>query len=234
MASLGQPVDHGPANEARRPGDEHPHGAEGYAGPDVVALPGRGADRCDTARMSGPRSASYDAVVVGGGHNGLVAAAYLARAGRRCLVLERRDAVGGAAVSARPFPGVDACLSRYAYLVSLLPRQIVDELGLRVRLIRRAVASYTPDPRTDGARGLLVDGSDAPATRASFRAVTGADAEYFADDPADVGAWGVETDDPRILLCGAGARRGGGVSGIPGRNAAMAALAAQRTTAATA
>jgi phytoene dehydrogenase-like protein len=54
----------------------------------------------------------------------------------------------------------------------------------------------------------------------------------FAEDPADVGGWGVETDDPAILLCGAGARRGGGVSGIPGRNAAMAVLAAQRTTAA--
>ena len=78
--------------------------------------------------MSRPRFASYDAVIVGGGHNGLVAAAYLARAGRRCLVLERRAAVGGAAVSERPFPGVDACLSRYAYLVSLLPQRIIDDL----------------------------------------------------------------------------------------------------------
>jgi phytoene dehydrogenase-like protein len=47
----------------------------------------------------------------------------------------------------------------------------------------------------------------------------------FAEDPAEVGGWGVETDDPAILLCGAGARRGGSVSAIPGRNAAMAALA---------
>ena len=47
----------------------------------------------------------------------------------------------------------------------------------------------------------------------------------FADDPDDVGRWGVETDDPAILVCGAGARRGGGVSGIPGHNAAMAVLA---------
>jgi phytoene dehydrogenase-like protein len=47
----------------------------------------------------------------------------------------------------------------------------------------------------------------------------------FAEEPADIGHWGVETDDPAILLCGAGARRGGGVSAIPGRNAAMAALA---------
>ena len=47
----------------------------------------------------------------------------------------------------------------------------------------------------------------------------------FADDPDEVGRWGVETDDPAILVCGAGARRGGGVSGIPGHNAAMAVLA---------
>ena len=130
--------------------------------------------------MPRPRAPSYDAVIVGGGHNGLAAAAYLARAGRRCLVLERREAVGGAAVSERAFPGVDARLPRYAYLVSLLPRQVVDELGLRLTLARRAVASYTPDPRADAARGLLVDGADAAATRASFRAVTGGDAELAA------------------------------------------------------
>jgi phytoene dehydrogenase-like protein len=130
--------------------------------------------------VSLPRRASYDAVIVGGGHNGLTAAAYLARAGLRCLVLERRDAVGGAAISERPFAGVDARLSRYSYLVSLLPRQIVDELGLRLTLARRAVGSYTPDPRTGGAPGLLVGGAGADATRASFRAVTGADAEHAA------------------------------------------------------
>ena len=98
----------------------------------------------------------HDAVIVGGGHNGLVAAAYLARAGRSVLVLERRDHVGGAAVSERPWPGVDARLSRYAYLVSLLPQSIVDELGLRITLGRRRISSYTPLP-ADPSRGLLVD-----------------------------------------------------------------------------
>ena len=129
--------------------------------------------------MSRPRS-TYDAVIVGGGHNGLVAAAYLARAGLSCLVLERRGTVGGAAVSERPFAGVDARVSRYAYLVSLLPRRIVDELALPVRLVRRAVSSYTPDPRAGGARGLLVHGDDPVATRESFRAVTGDGAAFDA------------------------------------------------------
>jgi phytoene dehydrogenase-like protein len=111
-------------------------------------------------------SGSYDAVVVGGGHNGLVAAAYLARAGRSVLVLERGDHVGGAAVSEAPFAGVDARLSRYSYLVSLLPRQIVDELGLRFETRRRRISSYTPVPGTD--RGVLVDTADPAGTRASM------------------------------------------------------------------
>ncbi|OMC40766.1 hypothetical protein A5740_23655 [Mycobacterium sp. GA-1841] len=99
---------------------------------------------------------AVDAVIVGGGHNGLVAAAYLARAGRRVQVLERLDHVGGAAVSAHAFDGVDARLSRYSYLVSLLPRRIVSDLGARIRLSRRRYSSYTPDPTTGGATGLLI------------------------------------------------------------------------------
>ncbi|KXW78400.1 hypothetical protein JL15_06810 [Mycolicibacterium phlei DSM 43071] len=94
--------------------------------------------------------------MVGGGHNGLVAAGYLAKAGRRVRVLERLDHVGGAAVSAHAFDGVDARLSRYSYLVSLLPRRVIDDLGARVRLLRRRYSSYTPDPSTEGRTGLLV------------------------------------------------------------------------------
>jgi phytoene dehydrogenase-like protein len=97
-----------------------------------------------------------DVVIVGGGHNGLVAAAYLARAGMRVRLLERLAHVGGAAVSAQIFDGVDARLSRYAYLVSLLPARITDDLGVAVRLARRPYSSYTPDPATAGRTGLLV------------------------------------------------------------------------------
>src|SRR5215210_875205 len=114
-------------------------------------------------RVSSPPSMTrHDAVIVGGGHNGLVAAAYLARAGRSVLVLERREHVGGAAVSERPWPGVDARLSRYSYLVSLLPAAVARDLGLDVELRRRAISSYTPRP--DGS-GLLVRTGKAPHDR---------------------------------------------------------------------
>ncbi|GAA4067604.1 phytoene desaturase family protein [Agromyces indicus] len=117
----------------------------------------------------------HDVVIVGGGHNGLTAAAYLARAGKRVLLLERDDHLGGAAVSAQAFDGVDARLSRYSYLVSLLPQRIVDDLGLDVRLVRRRFSSYTPDPR-DPSRGLLVDvEADAAAARDAFARVGAAD-----------------------------------------------------------
>ncbi|MBN9744054.1 FAD-dependent oxidoreductase [Amycolatopsis sp. A1MSW2902] len=118
----------------------------------------------------------YDAVIVGGGHNGLVAAAFLARAGRSVLVLERRAEIGGAAVSFRAFPGVDVQLSRYSYLVSLLPRRIAAELGLDVQLRRRRMSSYTPA----GDAGLLVDTGDDERAGASFRAVTGSTKDYAA------------------------------------------------------
>ncbi|WP_069173823.1 phytoene desaturase family protein [Streptomyces griseus] len=134
----------------------------------------------DESRPYGrPAHDSYDAVVVGGGHNGLVAAAYLARAGQSVLVLERLGTTGGAAVSTSPFPAVAARLSRYSYLVSLLPRKIVRDLGLDFAVRGRPVSSYTPAVRGGRPTGLLV-GGNAEATRASFAALTGGDREYEA------------------------------------------------------
>lgn len=114
----------------------------------------------------------WDAIIVGGGHNGLVAATYLARAGRRVLVLERLGGTGGAAVSERPFAGLDARVSRYAYLVSLFPREIATELGLDLELRRRSVSSYTPTVRDGRDTGLLA-ARNPHVTERSFRALTG-------------------------------------------------------------
>jgi phytoene dehydrogenase-like protein len=126
------------------------------------------------------RRGPYDVVVVGGGHNGLTAAAYLARAGLSVLVLERLDHTGGAAVSAEAFPGFPTRVSRYSYLVSLLPESIVADLGLELRLASRSTASYTPVTRGGVPKELLVERPEGPATRDSFRALTGSDAEYEA------------------------------------------------------
>ncbi|MEU0112386.1 NAD(P)/FAD-dependent oxidoreductase [Streptomyces bobili] len=131
------------------------------------------------AHEGDPGRRSYDVVIVGGGHNGLVAAAYLARAGRSVLVLERLDHTGGAAVSTRPFAGVDARLSRYSYLVSLLPSKIVRDLGLDFRVRRRTISSYTPVERDGRATGLLVGGGEA-RTREAFARLTGGEREYAA------------------------------------------------------
>src|ERR671937_2416613 len=74
------------------------------------------------------RNGKYDAIVIGGGHNGLVAAAYLAKAGKKTLVLERRPVLGGAAVTEEVFPGFRFSVA--SYVVSLLRPEIIRQLDL--------------------------------------------------------------------------------------------------------
>ena len=126
----------------------------------------------------GTAASTPDVIVVGAGHNGLVAATLLAGSGHRVLVLESAGHVGGAAVSASPFPGVDVRISRYSYLVSLFPRALLHELGVNVELRRRHISSYTPW----GDAGVLVC-DDAQRTRESIaRTVRGDAADADALD----------------------------------------------------
>jgi phytoene dehydrogenase-like protein len=130
----------------------------------------------------------FDVAIVGGGHNGLTAAAYLASAGKRVIVLEKQGSLGGAAVSSEVFDGVDARLSRYSYLVSLLPQRIIHDLKLDVRLQRRRYSSYTPLAGTE--RGLLIDNGDARATADSFASIGAS---------ADVAPWNTFYEDTARL-----------------------------------
>lgn len=110
----------------------------------------------------------YDAVIVGAGHNGLTSAAYLARAGRSVLVLERAEVIGGGARSAQVFPACDAQFSAYSYLVSLMPQQIIDELGQNLQLHRRRISSYTP-ASSDGIRSTAATRLGRPTTSGRTR-----------------------------------------------------------------
>jgi len=110
-------------------------------------------------------SKKYDVVIIGGGHNGLVAATYLARAGKSVRILEANPEIGGASQSVRTFPEFDANLSRYSYLIALLPDKIVNDLGLSFECISREVSSYTPYGDN---KGLYVSRIWDSKTEASF------------------------------------------------------------------
>jgi len=123
-----------------------------------------------------PRAAAYDAIVVGAGHNGLVSAAYLAKAGLRTLVLERAEVVGGAAISEQPWPGWT--VSAASYVCSLLHPQIIEDLELR----RHGYEAYLKSPAAftvlpDG-RSLLLGRDAAENAR-----------EIAAHDPRDVAGY---------------------------------------------
>src|SRR6188768_1589742 len=90
---------------------------------------------------------TYDLIVIGGGHNGLTTAAYLARAGRKVIVLERREVLGGACVTEEVWPGFK--VSTAAYVNSLLRPEIIRDLELKkygFAMLPRSPSSFTPYP----------------------------------------------------------------------------------------
>ena len=153
-------------------------------------------------RSEGPdaRAQRYDAIVIGAGHNGLVAAAYLSKAGRRVLLVERRDVMGGAAVSEAVWPGYT--VSTASYVCSLLHPTIVEELSL----VAHGYHAYAKDPSSftpllDG-RSLLLGKDDAQNAR-EISAFDSSDVDGFHGFEREATALGsalfdaFERDDPQ-------------------------------------
>jgi phytoene dehydrogenase-like protein len=121
-------------------------------------------------------TSSYDAIIIGAGHNGLVCANYLARAGKRVLVLERRDVIGGAAVTQEFAPGFKA--STFSYMMSLLHPRIVQDFGLRARGLKVLPCADMVAP-VDGGEGYILFSDNVEATQKSFARFSQKDAEIY-------------------------------------------------------
>ena len=126
--------------------------------------------------MNSKAPGRYDAIIIGGGHNGLVAAAYLARAGRTTLVLERRTLVGGAAVTEQIFPGFK--FSVFSYVVSLLRPEIIRDLDLPSHGLQVLPLESTVTPLDNG--DYLAGWADPDETRRELERHSPRDAEAAA------------------------------------------------------
>ena len=140
-------------------------------------------------------SARYDAIVIGAGHNGLIAAAYLARAGKKVLVLERRDIVGGAAVTEEIFPGYR--FSEFSYVVSLLRPEIIRDLELPRHGLKILPLPSTVTPLANG--DYLAGWDDHDQTRREIYRHSPRDAEA-ADEYSRVMARAAKAIKPVIGL----------------------------------
>ena len=118
-------------------------------------------------------AAKYDAIVIGGGHNGLVCAAYLAKAGRKTLVLEGRHVLGGAAVTEEVYPGFK--YSVFSYVVSLFRPHIIRELNLAEHGLQLIPLECSFTPHLEGPG--LVRWSEAARTRREIARLSPRDAE---------------------------------------------------------
>src|SRR6201987_737492 len=102
----------------------------------------------------------YDVVILGAGHNGLVAASYLGRAGLSVLLLEKNDYIGGGTTLQKDFSQYYGPFSGLSYLFSLFPEKIIRDLGLNLELRRRTTASFTPYVNHGHCGGLLASNLD--------------------------------------------------------------------------
>ncbi len=193
LASMGAPSAHHAAHAKTCPG---------------FALPRFAVDRDRALRFNrrdgGTMTQAWDAVIVGGGHNGLVCAFYLARAGLKVRVLEARHVVGGAAVTEEFAPGFRN--STASYTVSLLQPKVIADMKLAdygLRIVEREQANFLPFHD-----GYLALGGGAAAMQAEFAKFSSADAAAY---PAYDAALGRVADELRRLALQAPPQPGGGL-----------------------